>query len=157
MTTQSGRRKRGVDHLCHGGRLTVGDGDRHDRARIADLTTAFRIKRGRIQVHLVDRRAIFVIERPEHGEYRGIRGIVVVPDEVRGAVGIDQGLVRGHALWIGSVALARTLGSLTLLGHLALEPLGIDAHATLGGDFLGELERESVGVVQSKRRRARDR
>ena len=43
------------------------------------------------------------------------------------------------------------LGHLALRGHGRVEAGAVDAEALLGGDLLGELEREAVGVVQRER------
>src|SRR4029077_1543776 len=44
--------------------------------------------------------------------------------------------------------LARRAGASTLLFHRALEALAVHGHAALGGDLLGELEREAIRVVE---------
>ena len=62
-------------------------------------------------------------------------------------VGVDVGVLPMDA--------AGRLGPLALLGHLRLEPGEIDGDAALGGDLLGQLEREPVRVVEGERRRTR--
>ena len=49
------------------------------------------------------------------------------------------------------------LGPPALLGHLRLEAGEVDGDATLGGDLLGQLEREAVRVVESERGRSGQR
>ncbi len=61
------------------------------------------------------------------------------------SVGVDVGVLPVDA--------SRRFGPLALFGHLGLEPGEVDRDAALGGDLLGELEREPVRVVEGERRR----
>ena len=60
-------------------------------------------------------------------------------------VGVDVGVLAMDA--------TGRLGPLALLGHLRLEPGEVDGDAALGGDLLGQFEREAVRVVEGEGRR----
>ena len=134
-----------VDDL---GRAGFGD----DRARVADLATRLGVERGPIEEDLDDA----VVGPVEHAQYTCLGPIVGVADELGRAELVDdlpvpteRGVVDG--------ALGRSLRTGALGVHLDVEAVEVDVDRALGGDLLGQLQRESVGVVEQERRGSRQR
>ncbi len=133
-----------VQRVGHLGSPGVG----RDHPDVADLATGLRVEGRAVEddAHLVAR----IVEHREHAclalvfVATGELGRPELFDELRVALAVVA-----HAL-----ALARFLGASLLLGHLGGEAVVVDLDSTLRGDLSGELERESVRVVQQERHRA---
>ena len=89
----------------------------------------------------------------EDAQNPGLRGQLVEAGEL-GGPGVDQ-LAVGRQVGVGVFARGGIgFGATTLLGHQLPEPGLVDLQAGLGGHLEGELDRESVSVVQGERIRA---
>ena len=120
----------------------VGDIDRDattgDRARVADLAARLRIERGAVEHQ-------GVVVDIEDG---GLGGGLVAAGEVGLAVLVDECReVTGVA---GGCDLASLLGEALLFGHGGSEAVFVDLDTAFTGDLLGDLERETVGVVEQE-------
>jgi hypothetical protein len=70
-----------------------------------------------------------------------------------------RGVRRGRPALGGrhdDLLLLRGAAALALLLHQGLEARGVDRDAALGGDHLGQVKREAVGVVELEDDRARE-
>ena len=111
----------------------VGDQD----ARVAHLAAAFRVERGLVQNHLV----------AQNGQDFGLGFVLRVTHETRRRdVGADFRSGFGRSRLKGG----RFLRALPLLVHQTVETLFVDGQPSLAGHQLGQVQRETVRVVQEE-------
>ena len=115
-----------------------GDAATGDRARVADLAAGLRVERGAVKHEGV------VVDIQDGG----LGGGLVAAGEVGLAVLVDECCeVTGIA---GGCDLASLLGEALLFGHRGSEAVFVDLDTAFAGDLLGDLEWETVGVVQQE-------
>ncbi len=125
-------------------------------AGIADLAAGFGVERGLRgeHDHLVTglhgvHRAAILDQRHDLLAF-GLQGVIA--QENRRRQGRHQLGRQGHA----ATELAGGTRGLALVLHRGLEAVHVHAHATLAGDVGGQVNRETIGVVQAERVHARD-
>ncbi len=138
--------------------FAVADARAGDAALVGDLAAGLGVERGAVENQLDAVGAVLAVVRDdrhplavdEDAENPCLGGQFVEAGEL-GRAGVDQFAVGGQ---VGVRLLAGGgvgLGALALLGHQAAEAFFVDAQAGLGGHLEGQLDRETVGVVQRER------
>jgi hypothetical protein len=117
-----------------------------EAAAIAHLAARLRVERRAVQEHqaaLARRQRLHRLALAVQGDHAPLVGVAVVAGEL--ARGVDAHLAR--QLGAEAAGLARAF---LLHRHVAIEAGVIDAQAVLARDVRGEVEREAIGVVQTK-------
>ncbi len=135
--------ERGVDHL--GDPRLGGDG-----AGVADLTAGLGVERCPVEEDVDQFRVGQWRIDGDHRQHTALGHVAGVADELGDPELLDDVPVRVEVGALGGTLLRR-LRPVALRSHLGREPLEVDRDVALAGDLLGQLQRESVGVVQEER------